>query len=257
MTFDPRLALATRAGAWTVRMSGGVFHQGRWRGDAAIPDAGTPSGLPGEARHIVLGVERESNNGLLRAEIFDKRYSDYRVFGAGPAIVSGSTRGVDLIAQRLTGPVTGFVGYSLLDATTELEHGGRVRGAFDITHSATAAIIASLHRDWSVGTSARYGTGAPRTPIIGSQKYGDGQTAPVYGVLMSDRLPAYARLDGRVMRYVRLPSVLLTTYVEVLNVTDRANVATFTYDPSYTSREAVHTFFSRRTLVIGGELMFR
>jgi len=34
-------------------------------------------------------------------------------------------------------------------------------------------------------------------------------------------------------------------------------VATFTYDPSYTSREAVHTFFARRTLVVGGELMFR
>jgi hypothetical protein len=257
LTVDPRLALAARAGLWTVRVSGGVFHQGRWRGNAAIPDVGTPSGLPGQANHLVLGVEREGNTGLLRAEIFSKRYRDYRSFGVGPAIRSAETRGLELIAQRLTGKMTGFVGYSLLDATSELESGQRVRGAFDITHSATGSITVSLLQDWSIGTTGRYGTGAPRTPIVGSQKSSDGQTRPVYGALMSDRLPAYARLDSRVMRYIRMPAALLTTYVEVLNLTNRANVATFTYDPSYTSREAVHTFFARRTLVIGGELMFR
>jgi hypothetical protein len=153
--------------------------------------------------------------------------------------------------------VTGFIGYSLLDATSELESGEHVRGAFDITHSATGSITASLFRDWSVGSTARYGTGAPRTPIVGAQKSSDGQTLPVYGTLMSDRLPAYARIDGRLMRYIPMRAALLTTYLEVLNVTNRPNVATFTYDPSYTSREAVHTFFARRTLVIGGELMFR
>jgi hypothetical protein len=40
-------------------------------------------------------------------------------------------------------------------------------------------------------------------------------------------------------------------------VSDRANVASFTYDPTYASRQPVHTFFSRRTLVAGGEMQFR
>jgi hypothetical protein len=74
---------------------------------------------------------------------------------------------------------------------------------------------------------------------------------------MSERLPAYTRLDARVMRHIRMPGALLTTFVEVLNATNRANVATFTYDPTYTSREAVHTFFAKRTLVVGGEFMFQ
>jgi hypothetical protein len=39
-------------------------------------------------------------------------------------------------------------------------------------------------------------------------------------------------------------------------VTDRANVATFTYDPTYTSREPVHTFFAARTIVLGAEARF-
>ena len=59
------------------------------------------------------------------------------------------------------------------------------------------------------------------------------------------------------MSYVLLPSVLVTTFVEMLNVTNRPNVSTFTYDPTYTSREAVHSFFAKRTVIVGGEFMFR
>jgi hypothetical protein len=256
-TVDPRIALSVQANDWTARLSGGLFHQGRWRGDAAIPDAGTPSGLPREARHLVLGLERQNAAGLLRAEAYIKDYRDYRVFGVGPAIESGEARGADLIAQRLAGPVTGFLGYSLLDATSRLTNGQRVRGAFDVTHTVTASITTVLAHDWSLGTTARYGTGAPRTPIIGGRPAPDGNIEPLYGALMSERLPAYGRLDARIMRYIRMPGALLTTFVEVLNLTNRGNVVTLTYDSTYSSREAVHTFFSRRSLVMGGELMFR
>jgi hypothetical protein len=194
---------------------------------------------------------------VLRAEAFLKRYDDYRAFGAGPAIESSVARGVDIIAQRTSGPVNGWLGYSLLDATSRLGDAQHVRSAFDVTHTATASITAALGGDWSVGTTMRYGTGAPRTPITSGRATADGRVEPVYGALMSERLPAYARLDTRVMRYLRTPGFLLTAFVEVLNATNRANVATFTYDPTYSSREGVPTFFSKRTIVMGGEFTFR
>jgi vitamin B12 transporter len=256
VTADPRVALAVRHGAWTSRLSGGVFHQGRWRGNAAIPDAGTPSGMPLTARHLVLGVERDGASGFVRVESYLKSYDDYREFGAGPAIAGSLSRGVDLIAQRTSGRITGFLGYSLLDATSRLATGERVRSSFDVTHTATGSLTAGLG-DWSVGSTVRFGTGAPRTPITGGQTMPDGRTEPIYGALMGERLPAYARVDARVMRYLRFPGVLVTSFLEVLNAGNRPNVATFTYDPTYTSREPVHTFFSRRTLVMGAELMFR
>ena len=257
VTLDPRLALSMQHGEhWTSRLSGGVFHQGRWRGDAAIPDAGTPSGLPLTARHLVFGIERESSSGLLRAESYIKSYDDYRTFGAGPAIEASLVRGVDVIAQRTSGRLTGWVGYSLLGATSTLAGGQRVRSTFDVTHSTTGSLTANIG-DWSVGSTLRYGTGAPRTPILNGQTTTDGRTEPVYGAFMTERLPAYSRLDARLMRYWRFPGVLMTSFLEVLNATDRANVSTFTYDSTYTSRQAVHTFFSRRTLVMGAELMFR
>jgi vitamin B12 transporter len=257
VSLDPRVAVAIRNGSWVTRLSGGVFHQGRWRGDAAIPDAGTPSGLARTATHLVLGVERESNSGLVRAEAFAKSYGDYRAFGAGPSIRSTIARGVDMIAQRVAGPVTGWLGYSFLDATSTLAGGQHVRGTFDVTHSATGSVTATVAEDWTVGTTLRYGTGAPRTPILGGSVMPDGRTQPVYGRLMSERVPHYARLDARLMRYITVPGALVTSYLEVINATNRANVATFTYDPSYTSREPVHTFFAKRTLVMGAEVMFR
>jgi hypothetical protein len=257
VTFDPRLAVAARLGDWTTRLSGGVFHQGRWRGDIAIPDAGTPSGLPGTARHAVLGTERQSAHFLIRVEGFLKRYDDYRAFGAGPAIVGATVRGIDMIAQRTSGPVTGWLGYSLLDARSDLASGARARGAWDVTHSATASATAAVGRDWSFGSTARYGSGAPRTPILGGSLLPDGRVEPLFGPPMSDRLPAYARLDARLMRYVRLRGTLVTAFAEVLNVTSRANVSSFTYDPTYTSREPLHSFFAKRTLVVGAEAAFR
>ena len=59
------------------------------------------------------------------------------------------------------------------------------------------------------------------------------------------------------MRYVRTRPFLLTTFAEVLNVTGRRNVASFTWDANYTRREPIHSFFSQRTLVIGGEVMLK
>ena len=257
VTLDPRIALSVQNGKWTSRLSTGLFHQGRWRGDTAIPDAGTPSGIPRVARHVVLGVERNGAASLLKAETFVKSYDDYREFGAGPEIMQGNSRGLEILAQRTFGKTTGWVGYSLLDAESELANGSRVRGAFDITHSLTASMTTSIARDWSVGSTARYGTGAPYTPVLGGRLEANGRIAPVYGELMSSRLPSYSRVDARVMRYVRARSFLLTTFAEILNVTGRHNVASFAYDAGYARREPINSFFSQRTIVVGGEVMLR
>jgi hypothetical protein len=257
VTVDPRIAVSRRLGAWTARMSGGLFHQGRWRGDAAIPDAGTPSGMPRTVSHLVAGLERNTSQTFVRVEAFMKQYADYRAFGAGPAIDASTARGIDMLVQRTGGKISGFAGYSLLDASSRLRDGQRARSAFDVAHSVTTSVTAALSHDWSIGTTARYGSGAPHTPITGNTRTSDGRLAPVYGKLMSESLPSYARLDARVMRYIRTPAFLLTTFAEILNVTERQNVSMFTYDPSFTSRQPVHTFFSKRTVVLGGELMFR
>ena len=257
MTFDPRATIAHRRGNLTMRLGGGLFHQGRWRADAAIPDAGVPSGIARAAAHLVGGIEHESRGRVLRAEAYRKRYSDYRPFGAGPQTSASEATGLDLIAEsRTAGPITGWVGYSLLDATATLVDGRKVRSPFDITHTASAAFTAAIS-NWSVGMTGRYGTGAPTSPVIGAIADSNGFPRPVYGKLMSARLPAYGRVDLRVMRYFRLPTVLVTSFVETINLTNRRNVSGVTWDAGYRNRDYVHTFFSQRTLVVGAEAQFR
>jgi tetratricopeptide (TPR) repeat protein len=256
VTLDPRIAISTRSGDWVARLSGGLFHQGSWRAAAAIPDAGKPAGIAGSARHVVAGIERDGATSTFRAEVFQKLYSDFSPYGAGTMATSGTTRGFDLLAQRRSGgPVTGWIGYSLLDAHLQLVNGLKVKSPFDVTHSATASLTYTIGRDWSVGTTARYGTGAPFTPAYGVQQSNNNR--PQYGPVLSQRLPSYQRIDARLMRFIRAESFLLATFVEVINVGDRSNVSAMTYDASYRARTEVPTFFSGRTIVAGGEFLFR
>ncbi len=256
VTLDPRVAISTRRGEWTARAGGGLFHQGRWRAPPAIPDAGTPSGTPTRATHLVLGLER-SGDVTVRAEAFVKRYGDYEALGSGPRISRSRARGLDLLAQRSgEGLLSGWLGYSLLDSDARLLDGRRVRATFDITHSLTASATASVSADWSVGSTVRYGTGAPFTPIVGALSEAE-RVTPVYGSPASVRLPAYARVDARVMRFIRMSNYLLTTFVEIINLTDRPNASGVTYDAAYTTRMPVLSFFAQRTIVAGGEFQFR
>lgn len=258
VVIDPRLAWSRRVGGWVSRVAVGLFHQGSWAGEDAIPDGGTPGGHPTSARHIVAGLEREGTAGTVRVELFTKQYGRYREAGSGPRAVAGQARGLDLLLQRAEGSaLSGWLSYSYLDATVRLENGQLARSPHDVTHTATASVTAAFGPDWSVGGTVRYGTGAPRTPILGGTMDDGGVLRPEYGAPMSERLPAYARADLRVMRFVRTPALLLTAFTEVINLSNRRNMAGITYDASYGSSRPVNSFFAHRTVVAGVEVQWR
>ncbi len=258
VTADPRAALAYRRGLWTTRLSAGVFHQGRWRPEAAIPSGGNPDGVPTRAQHFVAGLERDGLTSTPRIEAYAKNYGDYHYMTSGPRVRGGRARGVDVLAQRNEESwLSGWIAYSLLDATLLLTDGTRVSSPFDVTHTATGSLTARVTNDWSLGYTVRYGTGAPMTPISGATADSERAIIPVYGGTISERMPAYVRMDARVMRFIRTPQFLLTTFVEMINLADRANVSAMTYDATYSRRQPIKTFFATRTFVVGGELQLR
>ena len=217
-----------------------------------------PAGVPTQARHLVASVERSGLTSTMRIEAYSKRYDDYYAVGSGPEVRAGNARGLDLLVQRNdVGRLSGWIGYSLIDATLTLADRSRARSPFDVTHSATGSVTARVTSDWSLGYSVRYGSGAPMTPIVGTTHDAQNATIPVYGATMSERMPVYARMDARVMRFIRAPQFLLTTFVEIINLADRANTSGMTYDATYRKREPIHTFFATRTIVMGGEFQFR
>lgn len=253
---DPRLALAYRTGDWTLRLAGGVFHQGRWRTKYRVPDAGAPSGTPTRAEHAVVGIERAGEPSL-KVEGYLKRYGGYVADGEGPRVTAGRVAGVDAIvrwseSRRLTGWIT----YGWLDGRVDLEDGSTVPSAVDVRHSLTGVARWSVAPRWELGSTLRLGTGRPFTDVAGGETDGDGRVSPVYGSIHGSRMPNYARLDGRVSRYLPMRAGVGVVYLEMLNLLDRQNVAGYTYGAGYADRRAVHSHFSSRTLVLGLGLTF-
>jgi len=249
---DPRLALAVRAGDWTLRAAGGVFHQGRWRTKYQLPDAGAPSGTPRVARHLVLGAERGGEPSI-KAEAFLKDYGAYVASGNGPQVVDGNVAGLDAIVRwSQQKVVNGWITYSYLDGTVDLTDGRSVPSSIDVRHTLTGVTRVTLPARWEVGSTVRFATGRPFTPITGA----DGAGKPIYGDVNGSRMPTYQRLDARITRYLPMRTGLGVVYLEMLNLLDRENVQAYTYGPGYATRRAVPAFFADRTLVLGMGLTF-
>jgi hypothetical protein len=253
-TVDPRLAIAAHRGPWTMRLSGGVFHQGRWRSGSSLPSEPTVASVPRRAQHGVVGIER-SGQVLLRAEAFVKRYDRYVDRGSGQRASSGRAMGFDILAQRASGSsFTGSFVYSFLNSTVDLESGERVPSAFDVRHTMTTYGTWNLGSAWALGATVRYGSGAPTTPIVAVERSAEDAATPVYGALASDRLPAYLRTDARLTRFVRMRSSVLVMFIEGINLFDRDNVSRYSYDATRERRVPLHMFFAQRTLVAGVEV---
>ncbi len=254
---DPRLALGYRTGDWTMRLGGGLFHQGRWRTQYQVPNAGSPSGVPTRAAHLVAGLERGGEPSI-RLESYLKRYDEYVPDGTGPRIESGRVAGMDAIvrwAQQKR--VNGWITYSFLDGTVRLAEGGTVPSAVDVTHSLTGVARVTLSPQWELGSTARFASGRPYTPIVGTQAgSGGGPVLPVYGTVHGERLPVYTRLDARITRFVPMRSGIGIVYAEVLNVLDRNNISGYTYDSAYTGRRPIDSFYSTLTAVLGVGITF-
>lgn len=253
-TLDPRLSVAYRVGDWTVRGGGGTFRQGRWRTGYDLPDRGSPSGVPRRARHLAAGLEREGEP-FVKVEAYHKRYGAYvaEPDDDGPAITSGRTNGLDaLVRWRGDERWSGWVSWSLLAGRLDLEDGREVSSEYDVTHSFTA-VGTWARSGWQLGATARYATGRPYTPILGSEP-GERGPEPIYGAPHGARLDDYARLDARVTRYTSLSGGLLVVYLEMLNVLDRANASAIVYDETYENPRAVESVFADRTFVLGFEL---
>jgi vitamin B12 transporter len=250
---DPRVALAWVPGDWIVRAGGGLFHQGRWRTRYQLPSGGTPSGVARRATHAAAGIEHTADPGV-RIDVYRKDYDRYADQLGGAPIVTGRAQGVDaLVRWSATEPVSGWLAYSWLDATVTLDDGRTAPAANAITHTLTGVMRYDFSDDWQLGTTARYGTGRPYTPIVGVAADG---FSPAYGDVHGARIPDFIRLDARLTRFVRMRGGLAVFYVETLNALGRRNIVDFAWNAADASQQPIESFFAARTAVLGMELQF-
>ena len=255
LTADPRASLSWAHGSWTSSLSGGVFHQGRWRAREDRPGRDADLGVARRARHLVAGVEHAGPY-TLRVEAFRKVYDAVVGVGAEPTADHVTVSGADILVRPpKLGRVAWWATYSWLRSRTSLVNGGTVPSALDVTHSLAVVGRLAFGRGWELGSTLRLATGRPFTPVVGGLATDNGMV-PIPGLLHGERYPTYGRLDARLTRSTAVGNGLLLLYLEALNLTNRENVATYSYDDAFRTRAAVPYFFSQRTLVLGMEARF-
>ncbi|MBX3157927.1 MAG: TonB-dependent receptor [Deltaproteobacteria bacterium] len=251
-TLQPRLAARVDVSP-RVRVSAaaGRYHQAPQPEDLSAV-FGNPALPIAAATHLVAGVAVRWSS-LVSTEVTAFATRSDRLAVRSPSanprlaqalepIGTGAATGVQALVRReLAHGVFGWLSYTLSRATRTDAPGAAARlFDFDQTHVLTALVSWDLGRGVEVGVRARYATGAPRTPVVGS--YFDNRTdrfQPRFGAHNSERLPAFAQLDARIAKRFRVQGGDAEVYLDLQNATDRDNAEEIVYSTDFRTRGAI------------------
>jgi outer membrane receptor protein involved in Fe transport len=238
---EPRLGLEWKASEATLFTAAWGRHHQQPDGLQILPALGNPRLDPLRARHAMLGMHQALDGGWSwRVEVYDKRLRGLVVSDPGLNYRnggSGRAYGAELLLRKEQDErgLSGWLSLSWSRSVRRNDLTGQEFG-FDHDQPLIASLVAlwRFNERWTFGARWNYHTGELETPIIGSRVDEDGRIRPVYGVLNSERLPAYHRLD---LRADRRFSERLSGYMELLNAYNRNNITGYSYNEDYSVRE--------------------
>jgi hypothetical protein len=261
-TVDPRFAVAWRvAPLTTITGAWGIYHQ--------VPDPlfyddslGAGEAPAMRATQTILGLQVGEENIALRVELYAKRYRELAQLTQDFVATTGGVgraRGVDaFIKVPLFYGMTMRSTMSFLSARrTDPNTGTLARAPFDISSTKTLIVerpFASL--GLRLGVAYRSATGRPVTPVNGAQ-YDPQRDVyfPQYGAPMSERLPAFRRVDLSISHFGALNKYFnRVLYLSLSNIFDRENVYAYRYSRDYTTRIPVRSIFNR-AIYVGASLL--
>jgi hypothetical protein len=174
---------------------------------------------------FAVGYSRGTNDYELSAEVYYKRSRNLVDFIDGADVVlnprletlmvqgNGRAYGLEVLARRSTGTLTGWISYTLGRAEQRFPvptgagaslgggiNGGRYYpGPFDKTHNLSVVAMRPLGSKWTLGATFALASGLPAT--FPQARYSvDGLLIAEYAARNSSRLPMYHRLDLSVTR---------------------------------------------------------
>ena len=244
-TQDPRASVRVRlADDLDVRVDGGRYHQARAASDTSAV-FGTPDLGVEEAWHLTAGGQWRDGPLALEAAGYARWLDDLvaRDLAVTPPLAQALTQdgigrvyGIQLTARVLGWhELSGWLAYNL-SRSRRKDAADQPWRYFD--HDQTHGLIAVAgweHGPWTLGGRIRYATGEPRTAVIGA--FFDSRTGrfePIVGEHNGIRLPDFFAADARVERRGRLGAIHGAVYLEVQNLTDRANAEEIIYSADFT-----------------------
>lgn len=198
--------------------------------------------LPVDSEHRIAGVSYESRHALFNIEIYDKTFENLSLFStrfradqsADPSDLfltgDGRAQGFEVLAQKLTGPLTGWVSYGLARVVHEfpdVDDGAEFPASHDQRHTIKAVGTQSVG-EWEFSSSWVYSSGRPYTAPQ-SQYFLDMLDGEVHsyvgvGPKNSLRFPAYHRLDVSAFRRFEATHFDWQLGISVFNAYNRNNL---------------------------------
>jgi hypothetical protein len=153
---------------------------------------------------------------------------------------TGYAWGVD-VSWRLRGPRWyAALSYAFQEAERQLSTDDNRTYSFygDVPHSLQLMGSWQFAPGWSASLLAKYTSGQPYTPVVGTYQYtdtnGNVRTRPTYGEPYSERFPDYFTLNHRVMwTTVTSGGTQVEIGAEILNLTNHTNVIGIEYNDQY------------------------
>jgi hypothetical protein len=242
-TADPRASLELRiSDELALRADAGRYHQARAAADTSAV-FGTPTLGVEQAWHAIVGARWQRAPCALEIAGYARWLDDLvaRDLSVTPPLARvltqagiGDVYGVQVTARVLAwSGLSGWLSYGL-SRSRRKDAPDQAWRYFD--HDQTHGLIAVAAWDrgpWTLGARVRWSTGEPRTDVVGAiYDVRDGRFEPIAGAHDGVRLPTFFAADLRGERRVAIGAV----YVEVQNLTDRANAEEIIYSADYTRR---------------------
>jgi TonB family protein len=186
--------------------------------------AGVESDLPGDLQVAATGffhdVHSSIDFGLLDKPLTpDTTPCDGDTPGfVAPLDVDGKSYGAELLLRRRLGQAFfGWISYAVSRSERTVAGVGTFPTDFDQTHVLNAVLSWDVGRNWTLGTVFHFNTGRPVTPFR-PNFCGSEEEELQRGVVNSQRLPNYWRLDLRVQKREVFETWFFDFYIDFFNV---------------------------------------
>lgn len=210
---------------------------------------GTPDLALSRATHVTVGESLKITESLsadvvafrktMRDLVVRSRLSNPLLARALTQNGEGESYGVQfLVRQELWHGFFGWVSYAVSKSRRRFD-GDEDWRAFDFDQPHVLSVVAFQELGpWGIGARFRYGSGNPRTPVVGSvYDARSDRYDPVFGPQNGTRIPAFWQFDLRVERSFRLSEATrMLAYADVQNLTNRHNAEELVYSGDFRER---------------------
>ena len=159
------------------------------------------------ANHYTLSFQKTfKDTSTLVVEPFYKKFQNLAISDDKKnyeSVGKGKAYGIDITYTKKIDDLSLIVAYSYVNAKRQLSTDSTKQYRFegDIPHTLQVSANYNITNKWRVSTYAKYSSGSPYTPIVGTTNYsyqGKEYVSPIYGKPYSKRLDANYDLDVQV-----------------------------------------------------------